>query len=158
TRRKHDAVFAPWRALADLPEKDFAAKAPALCAGFARPGSKVNPRIAKALADSPPKTLKEAAQCYAAVLNAADRAGPAAPAQEELRRLFHAPDAAPNVPMALFGDLALLPDRASQATLQALVKALETWRASGPGAPPRAMVLEDTPAPHSPRVFLRGNP
>jgi hypothetical protein len=56
------------------------------------------------------------------------------------------------------GDLDLLPDRPSQAKLQELRKAVETWRATGPGAPPRAMVLEDAPAPYQPRVFLRGNP
>src|SRR5262249_14140569 len=42
--------------------------------------------------------------------------------------------------------------------LQELRKAVEQWRATGPGAPPRAMVLLDTPAPHEPRVFRRGNP
>jgi hypothetical protein len=42
--------------------------------------------------------------------------------------------------------------------LQKLRKELETWRATGPAAPPRAHVLEDLAAPHEPKVFLRGNP
>jgi hypothetical protein len=32
------------------------------------------------------------------------------------------------------------------------------WRVSGPGSPPRAMVLEDAPNPMNPYVFVRGNP
>ena len=60
--------------------------------------------------------------------------------------------------MSQVGDLALLPDRPSQAKLQELRKAVETWRAAGPGAPPRAMTLEEAAFPLEPRVFLRGNP
>src|SRR5207253_3009840 len=79
-------------------------------------------------------------------------------AEEELRQVFHGLEAPPNVPLPPLGDLALLPDRPSQAKLQELLKALETWRATGPGAPPRAMVLEDLPVPYEPHVFLRGSP
>src|SRR5207249_578813 len=80
------------------------------------------------------------------------------PALEELRLVFHGPDAPPEVPMNAVGDLDLLPDRPSQAKLQELRKAVETWRATGPAAPPRAMVLEDAPKPYPARVFIRGNP
>src|SRR5262249_58598328 len=79
-------------------------------------------------------------------------------AEEELRQVFHGPGAAPNVPASLFGELALLPDRPSQAQLQKFRKDVEQWRATGPGAPPRAMVLVDVPSPVEPRVFLRGSP
>ena len=60
--------------------------------------------------------------------------------------------------MSLVLDLDLLPDRPSQATLKELRNSVEKWRATGPGAPPRAMALEDTPLPLEPRVFVRGNP
>ena len=60
--------------------------------------------------------------------------------------------------MAPFGDLALLPDRPSQAKLQELRTAVQDWLVKGPGAPPRAISLEDSPTPLEPRVFLRGNP
>src|SRR4029077_8996976 len=82
----------------------------------------------------------------------------AEPALEELRQAFHGPDAPANVEFLPYGDLSLLPDRPSQGTLQELRKAVEQWRATGPGAPPRAMVLEDLPTPYQPRVFRRGNP
>jgi hypothetical protein len=42
--------------------------------------------------------------------------------------------------------------------LRKLQKEVDQWRATAPGSPPRAMVLEDTPAPRAPHVFLRGNP
>jgi hypothetical protein len=172
TRQGHDPVWAPWHALADLPEKDFAARAAELCArlGQPDPARPINPVVAKAFAGRPPGSLKEAAQRYGELLNAADKLwqeavqrGPAPaglpdPAEEELRQVFYGPDAPPNVAMNPVGDLDLLPDRPSQAKLQELRKAVETWRVTGPGAPPRAMVLEDAPTPYQPRVFLRGNP
>ena len=79
------------------------------------------------------------------------------PAAEELSQVFHGPDAPPDVPFDPYGDLALLPDRPSQAKLQELRNAVVTWRSTGPGAPPRAMALEDLPTPVEPRVFVRGN-
>jgi hypothetical protein len=80
------------------------------------------------------------------------------PAEAEIRALLMDPDYPPNVTVADYGDLDLLPDRPSQAELQKLRKELEQWRATGPGAPPRAMALVDAPKPVAPRVFLRGNP
>ena len=45
-----------------------------------------------------------------------------------------------------------------QAEFKERLSAVETWRATGPGAPPRAMVLEDSAQIHNPHVFRRGNP
>jgi hypothetical protein len=172
SRKGHHPVLAPWHQFAALPEKDFAAKAREVAARLAAP---VNPVVARSFADKPPATLAEAAKRYGEILNAADKLWqeavkraaeaktppPAAlpdPAQEELRQVFHGPEAPPNVARGLINDLDLLPDRASQGKLQELRKAVEQWRATGPGAPPRAMVLADAPVPYEPHVFLRGNP
>jgi hypothetical protein len=176
-RKGRHAVWTVWNALADLPEKDFAADASAICARLAKsdPAHPVNPLVARAFADKPPKTLTEAAQRYGELLNnveklwqealkeaaAAKRPAPMGlsdPAQEELRQAFRGPDAPANVALLPYGDLSLLPDRPSQGKLQELRKAVEQWRATGPGSPPRAMVLEDLPVPYEPRVFRRGNP
>jgi hypothetical protein len=158
--RGRHPVWTPWHAFEALPEKDFAARAAELAAqlNHADLAHPINPLVAKAFAEKPPRTLTEAAQRYGELLNAADQVGKPDPAQEELRQVFHGPDAPPNVAMNPVGDLDLLPDRPSQAKLQELRKAVETWRATGPGAPPRAMVLEEAPTPYQPRVFLRGNP
>jgi mono/diheme cytochrome c family protein len=42
--------------------------------------------------------------------------------------------------------------------LKKLEKKAEELRATAPGSPPRAMVLNDLPTPVAPHVFLRGNP
>jgi hypothetical protein len=174
TRKGRNPIWALWHALADLPEKEFAAKAAAVCAQVAKADA-VNPLVAGAFAERPPKTLTEAAQRYADLLNAAEglwqrqlqeaasakRQAPvqlSEPALEELRQVFHGPDTPANVALLPYGDLSLLPDRPSQARLQELRKAVEQWRATGPGAPPRAMILEDLPSSAEPRVFRRGNP
>jgi hypothetical protein len=60
--------------------------------------------------------------------------------------------------MLPYGDLGLLPDRPSQAKLQELRNAVQNWLTTGPGAPARAMSVEDAPTPFEPRIFLRGNP
>jgi Protein of unknown function (DUF1553)/Protein of unknown function (DUF1549) len=174
TRKGRHPAWVVWHALADLPEKDFAAKASAVCAGLAKLDT-VNPLVGRLFADKPPQTLADAARQYGELLNNAEklwqealkeaasvkRQAPAAlsdPAQEELRQAFHGADAPANVALLPYGDLSLLPDRPSQGKLQDLRKAVEQWRATGPGAPPRAMVLEDLPTTYEPRVFRRGNP
>ena len=183
TRKGHDSVFAPWHALAALPEPEFAARAARLIARFvtataapagadaARP---INPVVVQALAARPPRSLAEAAQVYGQLLGSIERIWQDAvhratldgrmpeplpvPALESLRQVFHGPDSPPNVVVLPDGDLGLLPDRPSQAKLQELRNAVQKWLTSGPGAPARAMSLEDVPAPVEPRVFVRGNP
>jgi hypothetical protein len=80
------------------------------------------------------------------------------PALESLRQVFHGPDSPANFVTLPYGDLALLPDRPSQAKLQELRNDLQKWLIGAPGAPARAMSLEDAPTPVEPRVFVRGNP
>src|SRR5262249_52332218 len=152
---------------ADLPVKEFADRAVEVSARLASPGAvgEVNPLVAQAFAGRPPQAMTEVARRYGELLNETDRLWqdllrhaarakqptPTAlpdPAREQLRQAFYGPEAPPNVPRSLFGDLALLPDRPAQAELQKLRKAVEEWRARGPGAPPRAMVLVDAPSPY----------
>ncbi len=173
TRKAHDPAFVPWHDLAALPDHTFADRSRPLIARFAADNA-INPIIARALADGSPRSMADVARIYGDVLNrvevlwqdSARRAamdgrtpGPLpVPAMEALRQVFHSPDSPPEVPMDPFGILGLLPDRPSQAKLQELQKALQTWLTTGPGAPPRALSLEDAPEPVEPRVFLRGNP
>jgi hypothetical protein len=172
TRKTHHPVFALWHALADLPEKDFAIRAPRVCAELRSrkdPAHPLNPLVLTAFAQ-PPQSMAEAARRYGALLGevekgwqALSKGSPApvrlpTPEQEELRCVMYGADTAADVKPWELNDLELFPDRASQGRLQELRRALEQWRTSGPGAPPRAMVLEDLPAPVNPRVFIRGNP
>ena len=70
---------------------------------------------------------------------------------------------------ALYGDgaplavpdgerLAPVQDRRRASTTRALLRKVDEWNATSPDAPPRAMVLVDSPAPHDSPVLLRGNP
>jgi cytochrome c553 len=172
-RQARDPVFALWVACEDVPADRFADEVQALLeSDEVRDG--VHPVLLHAFRERPPATLAEAAALYGAVLNQVEAAwqdyrrraelehraiaGLPDPALESLRQVFHGPDAPPIVEMPPEGDLALLPDRASQATRKELLGAIEKWRAEGPGAPPRAMALVDRPQPVEPRIFLRGNP
>jgi mono/diheme cytochrome c family protein len=176
TARGHHRVFAPWHAFAALAEKDFAGRSkevmPRLLADQDHP---INRHIAQALSASAPATMAEVAKRYAAVLGQVEqkwrrevalarRLKRPVPSrlgdgdEEELRQVFHGPQAPPSITPGLFNDLELLPDRAAQGELQKLRKAVEQWRATGAGAPPRAMVLVDAPRPYEPVVFRRGNP
>jgi mono/diheme cytochrome c family protein len=177
TRRRYDAVFAPWHALAALSESGFAAQAAGLCRHWRNhpdPARPINAVVLQELLARPPQSLADVARIYARLLRGSEKMAAEAaartasmgtaprplpyPGLEELSQVFRAADSPPNLPLDPVGQLGLLPDRPSQATFQELRKAVESWRASGKGAPPRAMSLEDTPEPVEPRVFLRGNP
>jgi hypothetical protein len=158
TARSPHPVWAPWHAFAALPPAEFSRRAAAVCERLS--GQRVNPLVARAVAGSPPKDLADVARRYAELLNRIEKldAKGLSADEQELRAVFRGPEAPPDVALLPYGDLSLLPDRASQAKLQELRKALEKWRSKGPEAPPRAMVLQDLPTPCEPRVFLRGNP
>jgi hypothetical protein len=177
TRKTHHPVFAPWNALAALSEKEFAEKSAAALDQLRKNSSEkpINPLVAKALADKPPQKLSEAGEIYGTLLNAVEKKwqdglkeattqGRPAPtaladaAEEELRQIFHGPKAPANAVRTELADLQILPDRPSQDKLKELRKSVEEWRATGPGAPARAMSLEDSAVPYEPHVFRRGNP
>jgi Protein of unknown function (DUF1553)/Protein of unknown function (DUF1549)/Planctomycete cytochrome C len=181
-RKTHDPVFALWYALAALPEREFEQAAVRLIEKYAAATAPsavnsvqpVNLVVLRALSEHPPHSLAEVAQVYGKLLNGVDQiwqekvcrslldgrvAEPLPdPALESLRQVFHGPDSPPSVVTLPYGDLGLLPDRPSQAKLQELRNAVQNWLTTGPGAPARAMSLEDTPTPFQPRVFVRGNP
>lgn len=162
-QKTKNPVFVPWHLYGALKKKEFAEKAPPITASL-QSRKDVNPLVARALVEKPPTSMKDVAERYGEVLNAVEKEWqankkPFAEADKQaLHRVFHGNDAPPDLKPGTFNDLQLLPDRASQGVFQKLRKEVETWRATGPGAPPRAMVLQETPTPHKPRVFIRGNP
>lgn len=136
----------------------------------------VNTLVVKALCSSPlPRSLNEVADRYgvllkaihlqwqaslreAVILKRPTPPGLANPEEEALRLELYGENAPANVPQVFgWGFLSLLPDRASQGQYQDLLKKVEQWLIHAPGAPPRAMVLQDGPT-YDPRVFVRGNP
>jgi mono/diheme cytochrome c family protein len=174
-RKGHHPVLAPFLAFAALAEKDYPAKAAALAAQFAanrEPGKPINPLVAKAFAASKPASLVDVTRLYDQLFKDTDthwqealRTATAekrlAPVRlpdadrEAIRQVLYGPGAPTNITPQQFEPFL---DRAMRNLLTPLRKKVEQWRATAPGAPPRAMVLVDMPAPVNPHVLVRGNP
>lgn len=155
-RKTVDPVWALWYAFADLPEKDFTTKATEIIARFASRDD-VNPIVMDAFRWQAPISMADVATRYAAVLLFASRTANSSKDMDELKRIFEASGAPANVAPGDYNELELLPDRPAQGELQKFRKEVENFRANGPGAPPRAMVLVDLANRPPQRVFVRGN-
>jgi hypothetical protein len=158
-----DPVFGPWLALAAVPASDFAPRAAALVQEW----SAANPVVVHAFAADPPASMAAVVKRYGVLLAEAeerwqerlkhDSASSALddPEWEALRQVLHATDGpietAPDASPRLF-------DRKERESIQALDAKVDELQVRHPGAPPRAMVLNDRAEPVNPRVFLRGNP
>jgi mono/diheme cytochrome c family protein len=171
-------VLAVWNACCQLPAADFAAQAAAAIAKLAAeadPARQVNPLVLRAFVEKPPQKLSDVAERYAELLQGVEKEWQTVvqqattgiqtpptsmtdPDKEDLRQVFYASHAPTTIPASAIGDLDLLPDRASQGTLRELRKQVESFRAAGPAAPPRAMALEDAAVSYQPRIFKRGSP
>lgn len=181
-KQNRDAIWTVWHRLSELADDQFAAQAPAALANvlhhtdqtqFAEP---VHTAIREAFKDLQPKSMQEVAARYGTVLTgthtrwqqmleAAAKANQPAPERfpddlsEALRQVLYGPRSPAVIPRSLgWGFLDLLPDRAAQGEYKKLLDAVEQWMRTGPAAPPRAMVLQDSETLYDPVVFLRGNP
>ena len=153
TMRKqgHHPVYTPWLLFSDIPDAEWASKAPAIAQRIAANTDKVNsfnPLVAQLFAGPAPANIAEVAERYAKLLK---NPGP----DDQLR---HALDSI-GCPLNIEGaDVEKLFDRAQRDQLLKLRQQVDQYRASSPVAPPRAMVLVDNQSPVDPHVFLRGNP
>ncbi len=145
-----DPVFSPWLAYAAIPANEFAEKARDVLGQL----MDVNPIVREAFGEAP-TSLSEAAQRYGTLLGAfnKDSAMPD-PNMEAIRLAVCAPEAAPNMPLDEVDQFLNQDDKGK---LRKMRKDMEGSQFH-PGAPPRAMALEDTPSPANPKVFVRGNP
>ncbi|HLX63237.1 MAG TPA: PSD1 and planctomycete cytochrome C domain-containing protein [Planctomycetota bacterium] len=152
-----DAIWGPWVALAALKEADFAAKAPELIKTFAaNADKKLNPLVAKMFEGFAAKNLHEVADKYGALLAANAKPDAQKDADAEKLRLVTFAAGAPALPS--FSDLAQLMNRADGNKERDVRKKIDALAVTHPGAPPRAMVLNDNSAPVDQHVFLRGDP
>jgi Protein of unknown function (DUF1553)/Protein of unknown function (DUF1549)/Planctomycete cytochrome C len=170
-----DAVFLAWRDLAKIPDKQFAARAPQVFARLkslptsATEKGHINAIVKKALIEQPPKSMRDVTTQYGRLFVEAERRWkklatqtpsdkqPAALADrdwEELRQTLYRQDG-PGVVVA--EDLRRVLDLADRQQLARLQNKLEALRINSPAAPPRGMVLNDSPTPVEPVVFIRGN-
>ena len=162
-----DPVLGPWLAFAELPEAEFSRRAPAIVSSLTDSGdSTSNAVVLKALADHPPSRLVDAVDVYAHLFSQAEKhwqdaikAKPDLPKDENpdweaIRQVLHAD----NSPFTIRADaLDRMLDRKDRNEYTKLVADVASLRATHPGSPPRAMVLNDKPVPVNPRVFIRGN-
>jgi mono/diheme cytochrome c family protein len=141
--RKHDPVFAPWHAFVK---------------GSASPAvpEPVNPFVAR-LFERPATSVDELARRYGELLSSFAKDEPLPGADgEALRQVLCGPGApaAPKLP-----EMIRRLGEAERKEMNRLQAELDTLLATHPGAPGRAMVLEDLPKPPArQKVFLRGEP
>jgi hypothetical protein len=147
-------IFAPWFALVDVPEKEFAASAPAMLAPVLV-GGKLNSLVASAFATSP-KTMREVATRYGKVFSDAEQQTNApAPAAAELRAFLRDPRSPTVVPdtSALNNEWFFTTPVADElAKLQGDVER----RLIELGTPAALFLTDREPEPN-PRVFNRGS-
>ncbi len=171
-QEKPHPIFAPWFALAALPDSNFAASAKELAATFAKGTdagtNRLNPAVARLFnPGEPPESLKKVAEAYNKLFadvdkewRAAETNSPAPAAlpdanREALRQILYG-SGSPIT--ALDGDeLRGFTDTPAQQKLRALRRKVDELDATHPGAPPRAMALADNATPAKARVFRRGN-
>jgi cytochrome c553 len=181
TTKEPNPVFGPWHALAALPPEGFAEAAAKIIAGLndaADAQPRTNALVKQALAAAVPQSMFDVATVYGKLLvdtntqwlaltrgQPAEAAGGSAPAvpptalpeapAEELRQVLYAEKS----PTAVARDeTRRLFDRATKNKMAELKRAVDSFKANSPAAPPRAMVLNDAPDPTQPHVLIRGNP
>jgi len=159
-----------FRELALLPADSFAEKAPSLLESAAK-GTADRPappsRLTKALQESQPKSMLEAAAIFGDVFEAVDKTWTEARAADE--KLQHLADGESerlrqllwdaSAPTSL--DIAAIIEHLDQAQRNKhnqLINAVNGVEVTHPGAPPRGMVLVDKPKPVEPVIFRRGEP
>jgi hypothetical protein len=177
TRDRKDPVFSAWHALACLSSEEFAGKAPALIDALSASKTPLNSLVTTSLASRPPRRMSDVAARYGELLAQAEarwrerlKAGApqslAEPEWESLRQVIYDADGPLGIgdralPVAIAGFSEMRArfldpdDRKRLADLKTRYVSLESTH---PGAPARAMVLNDAPQPVNPYVFVRGNP
>ncbi len=178
TAREHHPVFAPWTALAALPADQFAPQAAEKLAALARDPAEGEPRInmlvRQKLAGLKPESLADVAKAYGELFATVvkqweelttpkpDAPAPAPsptalpdPAAEELRQVVFIPEGPLGLPP---DELRRLFNRDVRNKSSELKKQVDSWKATSPAAPPRAMALNDLPQPVDGQILVRGNP
>jgi hypothetical protein len=168
-RKQPDPVFTPFFAFESLAETNFNAKSRELANSFsisANGGTNLNPRIAELFSGESPKDFKDVAERYGKLFREIEKSWwelkkektnlveklPDA-SRESLRQVLYASGS----PVQVEGDLMRLYDVPSAEKIRALRRKIEELEATHPGAPPRAMVLNDNATPTTPHVFIRGS-
>ena len=137
-------VWGAWHAFAAVPERDLAAKAPEWLKANA-----IHPKIAAALAEKVPASMKDVAAAYGRAFKEPD---------EVLREILEGPDSPVATPQGHFSEIEWFFDENIRQELGKLQREIERHIITAKDAPPWASYLADKPVLPTPRVFRRGNP
>jgi hypothetical protein len=174
-RERADPVFTAWRAYAELPPREFAARAGAITQQLlALSPSEVN-RLIREQFSQPPASMAEVARRYGDALAkvnqqwqdelaAAAREVRPPPlglpdeAAEALRQVLYGGEGPCEVPDEPIVNIEYFFDSATCNELWALENQVENWVLQSPVPRRYAVVLRDRSRPNTPHVFKRGNP
>jgi hypothetical protein len=155
---KDDCIFRAWRAYAAISAPAYSQKAKATTAIFARrqAGRPLHPFVLAAFRGAPPASLQEVAERYGALLAQFDSPEKLAnESAEELRRILYGVGSPFDLRRDQLENLFLQEDREQFILLSS---AIDSLKANSPGAPPRAMVLQDAERFEPQYVLVRGRP
>ena len=161
---RSDPVFGPW--LAAVKAVDDSRSVPetleAWLAASESGEPELNPAVAAELAKGIPEDIPALAKLYGELFSgieaewleaAGEREALADPAREALRQALYREGAPPKIAL---GEATQLLDVPTQQKIRRLKRELDGLPATHPGAPARAMSLEDKRRPVDPVVFVRG--
>ena len=158
TAEGHDPVLAPWRSFAALPAAEFEPKAAELTQKLLAepdPEKPIDPAVLNAFEGDPPKSLAEVAKRYGALFEQAAKSADSDEALAPIRAKLDDDGGLLTVAPDSLNRILTKPERDK---LQASQKEVGELDVTHPGSPARAMVLNDSPNPTNPHVYIRGNP
>lgn len=154
---KPHPVMLAWKKLSDLPDGEFAAKAPALVQELTKPESPVNAVVKNELAKRPaPKTFDDVAGLYSDVfVTCITGKEPDNADWQAVRAMLMDGKSPMSVPVDQIDRFFTRKDREHMTQLENKITKLEL---TSEGAPQRAMVMLDKEKPADVKVMIRGNP
>jgi hypothetical protein len=170
---RQNPVVLPFLKLSEIPEKDFSSKAPAVCEQIAanneRRGPKVNPLLAAAFKGQKPTSMDDVAEIYNKFFQEIEKkaaqakpdpatklAGGISPATDEnLALMIAAPFSLDPMKDFDIEQTKAFPQQIAY-KIQNLMSAVTQVEMTHPGAPKRAMVVQDAPVAKNSQVYIRG--
>jgi hypothetical protein len=169
--KSDDPVLGLWHDLLKVNTAEFSEKSQPILARWRdlSPGTangQCNPLVQAAFADDAPTARTDVARIYGKLLTDVYQQWFSASASEEA--IEKLPPESRQIAEILVGkdsptsvsldDVRQFLNRADRNKFQELQKKADSFQANSPFAPPRAMVVVDSPTPMEPRVLIRGNP
>ncbi len=162
---KQDAIFSPWIEMTKLeaPSQDAATFVVNLSKGNESEGS-INGELLARVRESMPQTVSDLASVYGELFASIETewreraegvSNLANPDRDAIRQVMYADGAPTTIPL---GQATQLLEVRVQEKIRALKRKVDKLPATHPGAPARAMALEDRSRVVEPVVFLRGKP